>query len=129
MGSKCLNLLIITSKIPGNNFATNILIMDSNSTEGSLVSEENPSNGLSTVASNRQHEENPVIEQSAVANSGQYEVARPFFSYLLGMYLIVIGNYKSSFALLSGVTGDIEPNETLFPILFSGSILNTLSVL
>ena len=103
--------------------------MDSNSTEGSLVSEENPSNGLSTVASSRQQEENPVIEQSDVANSGQYEVARPFFSYLLGMYLIVIGNYKSSFALLSGVTGDIEPNETLFPILFSGSILNTLSVL
>ena len=87
--------------------------MDSNSTEGSLVSEENPSNGLSTVASSRQHEENPVIEQSAVANSGQYEVARPFFSYLLGMYLIIIGNYKSSFALLSGVTSDIEPNVKL----------------
>ena len=71
--------------------------MDSNSTEGSSA-----------------------IGQSAVANSEQYEVARPFFSYLLGMYLIVIGNYKYSFALLSGVTGDIEPNETISLVLFSG---------
>ena len=70
--------------------------MDSNSTEGSLVSEENPANGLSTVASSRQQEENPVIEQSDVANSGQYEVARPFFSYLLGTYLIACGNYNTN---------------------------------
>ena len=82
--------------------------MDSNSTEGSLVSEENPINWLSAVANSRQHEDNPATDQPAVANSRQYEVAMPFFSYLLGTYLIACGNYKSSFALLLKATGDIE---------------------